>query len=149
MLLEKEIKQTKFRNEYHKLAVNIFFTHGWLVNKHTEILKSFEITTAQYNILRILRGQYPNPVPISLLKDRMLDKMSDASRLVERLRTKELINRKICKEDRRRVNVLITQKGLDLLAELDKFDVQFETNFNNLTKKEVNEMNVLLDKLRG
>jgi DNA-binding MarR family transcriptional regulator len=149
MLLEKEIKQTKFRNEYHKLAVNIFYTHGWLINKHNEILKSFNITSAQYNILRILRGQYPNPVPISLLKERMLDKMSDASRLVERLRTKELINRKICKEDRRRVNVLITQKGLDLLAEIDEFDVQFESNFNNLTKKEVNEMNFLLDKLRG
>ena len=149
MLLEDEIKQTKFRNEIHKLAVNILYTHGWLISKHAEIFKSFDVTIAQYNILRILRGQYPNPVPISLLKERMLDKMSDASRLVERLRTKELLNRKICSEDRRRVNVLITQKGLDLLAELDEFDVQFESNFNNITKTEAKEMNLLLDKLRG
>ena len=149
MSLETEIKQVKFKSEFQKLAVNIFYTHGWLVSKHSVILKSFGITTAQYNILRILRGQHPNPAPISLLKERMLDKMSDASRLVERLRTKKLLDRKICKDDRRRVNVLITQNGLDLLKELDIHDKEFDAYFNKLNKSEAKEINRLLDKIRS
>ncbi len=149
MLLEKEIKQSKFKNEFQKLAVNIFYTHGWLANKHNEVLKEFDITAAQYNILRILRGQFPKPAPISLLKERMLDKMSDASRLVERLRTKKLLDRKICKEDRRRVNVLITQRGLDLLTTLDVYEKDSEKFLKNLSVAEAKKLNTLLDKLRG
>jgi len=149
MLLETEIKQSKFNNEFQKLAVNIIFTHGWLMGKHSELLKDSEITTAQYNILRILRGQHPNPAPISLLKDRMLDKMSDASRLVERLRTKGYLERKICKEDRRKVNVLITQSGLELLNELDNSEKIFELQLQNLSQSEAKQVNFLLDKLRG
>lgn len=149
MKLEEEIKQSKFRSEYQKLAVNIFYTHGWLVSKHSDLMKSFGITTSQYNILRILRGQHPNSAPISLLKERMLDKMSDASRLVERLRTKGLLSRKICKEDRRRVNVLITTKGLSLLAKMDEYEKESESFLNKLSKSEAKELNNLLDKLRG
>jgi len=149
MLLEDEIKQTKFKSDYNKLAVNIIYTHGWLINKYNEILKKFDVTPAQYNILRILRGQYPNPAPILLLKDRMLDKMSDASRLVERLRTKGLIDRKICNEDRRKVNVLITKKGLLLLSQIDEYDSEFEGFLKNLDISEAKEANILLDKLRG
>jgi len=149
MKLDDEIKQSKFRNEYQKLAVNIFYTHGWLVSKHAYIMKKHGITTSQYNILRILRGQHPNSAPISLLKERMLDKMSDASRLVERLRSKGLLSRKICKEDRRRVNVLISKKGLVLLAEMDKYDKESESYLSNISKLEAKELNNLLDKLRG
>jgi len=149
MKLEDEIKQSKFRNEYQKLAVNIFYTHGWLVTKHAKILKKFGVTTSQYNILRILRGQHPNSAPISLLKKRMLDKMSDASRLVERLKIKGLLTRKNCKEDRRRVNVLITKKGLGLLANMDEYEKETETFLSSITKSEAKELNGLLDKLRG
>ncbi|MBU0476112.1 MAG: MarR family transcriptional regulator [Bacteroidetes bacterium] len=149
MLLEDEIKQQKFKSDYHKLAVNIIYTHGWLINKQTNIFKKFDITAAQFNILRILRGQHPNPVPVSLLKDRMLDKMSDASRLVERLRAKGLVDRKICSEDRRRVNVLITKKGLDLLTVLDGYESEFESFLKNLNVDEAIKTNRLLDKLRG
>lgn len=149
MILEDEIKQTKFKSEYHKLAVNIFYTHGWLLNKHSDILKKFDITATQYNILRILRGQFPNPAPILLLKERMLDKMSDASRLVERLLTKDLVNRQICPEDRRKVNVLITEKGLELLAKIDAFEQTFDSFLSNVNPTEASEMNKLLDKLRG
>ena len=149
MKLEDEIKQSKFKNEYQKLAVNIFFTHGWLIGKHATIFKNFGITISQYNILRLLRGQHPNSAPISLLKDRMLDKMSDASRLVERLRTKGLLSRKLCKEDRRRVNVLITKKGLSLLTKLDRFEVELETHLSNLSDVEAKKLNSLLDKMRG
>src|SRR4030067_3175061 len=132
MKLEEEIKQKKFRNEYHKLAVNIFYTHGWLINHHASFLKKRGITAAQYNILRILRGQYPNPATVKLLKERMLDKMSDASRLVEKLRSKGLVDRKINDKSRRNVDVLITQKGLDLLAEIDKKNSEFDQLIENL-----------------
>lgn len=149
MKLEQEIKQKKFRNEYHKLAVNILYTHGWLVNHHAEHLKKSGITGAQYNILRILRGQYPNPASVNLLKERMLDKMSDASRLVERLLQKNLVDRRICPDDRRRVEVIITERGLNLLKELDQKEDEFDKLFKNLDDAEVKAANDLLDKMRG
>ncbi len=149
MKLEEEIKQKKFRNEYHKLAVNILYTHGWLVNHHAEHLKKSGITGAQYNILRILRGQYPNPASVNLLKERMLDKMSDASRLVERLLQKNLVDRRICPDDRRRVEVIITERGLNLLKELDQKEDEFDKLFKNLDEAEVKSANDLLDKMRG
>jgi DNA-binding MarR family transcriptional regulator len=149
MKLEEEINQKKFRNEYHKLAVNILYTHGWLVNHHAEHLKKSGITGAQFNILRILRGQHPNPASINLLKERMLDKMSDASRLVERLLQKNLVDRKICPGDRRRVEVIITERGLNLLKELDQKDDEFDVLFKNLDENEVKAANDLLDKMRG
>ena len=149
MKLEDEIKQKAFKNDKHKLAVNIIYTHGWLINSQGEIFKKYDITIPQYNILRILRGQYPNPVNINLLKERMLDKMSDVSRLVERLRTKELIKRNICEKDRRRADVIITGKGLELLTELDDMETKFEAILNSLSNDEIKILNNLLDKLRG
>jgi len=149
MKLEEEIKQSKFRNEYHKLAVNIFFTYSWLLNLQTQLFKKFKITSNQYNILRILRGQYPNPATINLLKDRMIDKMSDASRLVERLRKKGLVKRELCENDRRRVDVIITDKGLKLLSDIDKLNDEYDSFFKNLSVTESKTLNDLLDKLRG
>lgn len=149
MKLEEEIKQKKFNNEFHKLAVNIIYTHGWFLSLHSDALKKFDITPAQFNILRILRGQHPNPAPVSLLKERMLDKMSDASRLVERLRIKELVERNECPEDRRKVNVLITKKGLELLTELDNVEKETEKIFSKISPAEAKTVNDILDKLRG
>ena len=150
MRLEDEIKQkAPFRDEYTKLAVNILYTHGWFNNIQSNILKEYLITGSQYNILRILRGQHPNPASISLLKDRMLDKMSDASRLVDRLITKELVERKICPNDRRKVEVLITPKGLELLNKLDKIEKENINTFNKITVEEAKTLNNLLDKMRG
>ncbi|MBN1301249.1 MAG: MarR family transcriptional regulator [Melioribacteraceae bacterium] len=149
MKLEAAIKQKKFNNEYEKLAVNILYTHGWLFNIQTEIFRKYDITVSQYNILRILRGQYPNPTSVNLLKERMLDKMSDASRLVERLKNKGLVHRKICNEDRRRAEVVVTEKGLDLLEEIDKLSDRFDMLSKNLSKKETQLLNNLLDKMRG
>lgn len=149
MEIAKEIKQSKFKNEYQKMLINILFTSGWLSAKHTCNIKPYGISTQQYNILRILRGQHPKPATINLLIDRMLDKNSNASRLVEKLRVKKLVERAICPEDRRAVNVVITQKGLDLLEELDKMDGSFLKELKNLTEKEAATVNQLLDKLRG
>lgn len=149
MKLEEEIKQKKFRNEYHKLAVNIIYTHGWLLNHQSAFLKKHGITGAQFNILRILRGQFPNPASINLLKERMLDKMSDASRLVDRLLQKELVDRKICPEDRRRVEVIITEKGLNLLNEIDSHNAEADQQFQKLSVEEARTLNNLLDKMRS
>ena len=149
MKLEEEIKQKKFRNEYHKLAVNILYTHGWLLNNQAAFLKSHGLTSAQFNILRILRGQYPNPATINLLKERMLDKMSDTSRLVERLKQKDLVEREICPADRRRVEVVITKKGLKLLEDIDKHDDEIDQAFKKLNLSEARTVNQLLDKMRG
>lgn len=149
MKLEEEIQQKKFKNEYHKLAVNIVYTHGWLLNNQAEFLNKIGITGAQYNILRILRGQHPSPASVNLLKERMLDKMSDASRLVERLKQKGLVEREICPVDRRRVEVKITTKGLKLLEDSDSMEDRFIQQFKELKPSEVKTLNELLDKLRG
>ncbi len=149
MKLEEEIKQKKFFSEYQKLAVNIFFTHSWLVSLQRKLFDKNNITLAQYNILRILRGQKQNPVSVSLLKDRMIDKMCDVSRLIERLRTKGLVKRYACSEDRRKTNIIITKKGLLLLEKLDIKEKQFLNNLKTINKTEAKTLNTLLDKLRG
>lgn len=148
MRIEEEIKQKSFKSEFQKLAVNLLFTHGWLISFQKKLFENHNITNAQFNILRILRGQHPDPVSINILKERMLDKMSDTSRLVERLRTKGLVDRNICQDDRRKSDVSITQAGLDLLKDLDHIDSSFEKYFN-IDYSEAKKLNDLLDKLRG
>jgi DNA-binding MarR family transcriptional regulator len=113
------------------------------------MLDEYDLTPQQFNLLRILRGQYPKPASITLLKERMLDKMSDASRLVERLLAKGLVERKICPEDRRKVDVVITKKGLKLLEKIDKTDNEMDNYLKNLSEVEAKKLNELLDKLRG
>ncbi len=149
MKLEDEIAQQKFRNERHKVAVNILYTHGWLSALHTKIFKEHGITTQQFNVLRILRGQSPKPTSIKLIKERMLDKMSDASRIVDKLLEKKLVERHTNKQDRRHVDVLISPKGLKVLSDLDKRDKEFENHSAKLSPKETEILNSLLDKLRG
>ncbi len=149
MRIEEEILQKSFKSEYHKLAVNIIFTHGWLTSLQRGFFDKFSITVNQYNILRILRGQHPNPISINLLKERMLDKMSDTSRLVERLRAKGLVERKICKNDRRKSDVKVTSKGLELLSKLEPIDLEVERTLKALSNDEAEKLNNLLDKMRG
>ncbi len=149
MEIGKEIKQSKFKSEHQKMLINILFTSNWLNAKHATSLKPYGISSQQYNLLRILRGQHPKPASVNLLIDRMLDKSSNASRLVEKLRLKKLVERSVCPEDRRAVNVIITQKGLDLLAELDKNEGNMLKELKNLSEKEAEQINLLLDKLRG
>ena len=149
MKIEEEIKQKSFKTEYHKLAVNLLFTHGWLVSLHKKLFDEYDITPTQYNILRILRGQYPNPISVNLIKSRMLDRMSDTSRLVERLRTKGLVERKTCKQDRRKSDVKISEKGLNLLEKIVPMDLEVENTMKTLDESEAKLMNDLLDKMRG
>jgi DNA-binding MarR family transcriptional regulator len=149
MKLEDEIKQKEFKNEYAKSVVNIIYTFNWVEAQNKDFLKKFDITSQQFNILRILRGQLPNPATINLLKERMLDKMCDASRMVDRLKTKGLLERQVCEKDRRAVDIIITKKGLELLAKIDKEIPDFEKVMHNLNQTEIKQLNLLLDKLRG
>lgn len=149
MEIGKEIKQSKFQDEYHKMLLNLLFTGSWLNAKNALQLKPFGISPQQFNILRILRGQHPKPATVNLLIERMLDKNSNASRLVEKLRLKKLVERAVCPEDRRAVNVIITEKGLNLLAELDKEEKKWKKEFTILSEKEAKQLNFLLDKLRS
>jgi DNA-binding MarR family transcriptional regulator len=147
--LEDEIKQKKFSSEYHKLVVNLLYTGSWIGFYHLQQLKPYGLTIQQYNILRILRGQYPNPATVNLLIERMLDKTSNASRIVDKLVNKKYATRKICPEDRRSVDVLITVKGLELIKEIEKIEEENQKIFKNLSENEMRSVNNLLDKLRG
>jgi DNA-binding MarR family transcriptional regulator len=149
MRLEDEISQKQFRNNKHKAIVNLVYTYNWIYSKQYDLLKPYDLTIQQYNILRILKGQHPSPASIKLLKERMLDKMSDVSRLVEKLRIKELVERRECPVDRRNVDVLITQKGLNLLEEMDDKINEFDNLLLNLKENEIDQLNIILDKMRG
>ena len=135
MKLEEEIGQKEFKSDIQKMLINILYTSNWLQYQLADNLKGYGITPQQFNILRILRGQHPNPARMHLLQDRMLDKMSNASRLVERLRKKGLVVRKICRNDRRAVDVKITDAGLALLKELDTMENDWQSRFKKLEKK--------------
>lgn len=149
MELEKEIKQKAFINEYQKLLVNILYTGSWANSLQAKFFKTYGLSPQQYNILRILRGQFPNPATVFLLTERMLDKMSNASRLVDKLVTKNLVERKECETNKRRVDITITEDGLALLKEIDQMLDVMEKKFHSLNKDEAKTLNILLDKLRG
>ncbi len=148
MKIEEEIKQSSFKSEYQKAYINMIYTSGWLELAQATLFKPFGLTLPQYNILRILRGQHPEPATVSLLIERMLDKTSNASRIVDKLEAKGLVTRKQCPNDRRTVDVLITDKGLALLKEMDEFEGGQKTGITNLTEQEAKELNRLLDKIR-
>ncbi|MDX5345799.1 MAG: MarR family transcriptional regulator [Hymenobacteraceae bacterium] len=148
MKIEEEIKQRKFKNEHHKALINVLYTSGWMQQKQAALFKPFGLTLPQFNILRILRGQYPKPATINLLIERMLDKTSNASRIVDKLENKGLVSREQCPNDRRTVDVLITEKGLDLLKQMDGLEDSRKIGIGNLSEAEAEELNRLLDKIR-
>jgi DNA-binding MarR family transcriptional regulator len=149
MAIEQDIKQAQFRSPYQRMAVNLLFTSNWIGDMQMRLLRPQGITLQQYNVLRILRGQYPNPVRVADIMERMLDKMSNASRLVDKLVAKELVKRTECPSDRRAVDVVITESGLALLAEVDDLQKGWEASLCTLNETEANHLSGLLDKLRG
>jgi DNA-binding MarR family transcriptional regulator len=148
MGIEKDIQQANFRNEFQKMGINLLFTANWLNERIGRVLTTEDITQQQYNILRILRG---SEVPLSTLqiRERMLDKMSDTSRIVDRLIVKELVQKAACKVDKRLVDITLTQKGLDLVQKLDQFNDQIDAILKGVTESEANTLNQILDKLRS
>jgi len=150
MTIEEDIKQTApFRTPYHRVMVNLMYTSNWVSDSQARLLKPFGLTLQQYNVLRILRGQYPNPAKVTDITERMLDKMSNASRLVDKLVSKKLVVRTECPSDRRAVDVVITEQGLALLKRLDTYQIRWdESQEKKLTEEEVNLLSSLLDRLR-
>ncbi|MCZ6521530.1 MAG: MarR family transcriptional regulator [Bacteroidetes bacterium] len=149
MTLEDAIKQKKFGSEYQKLIVNLIYTGNWINEKELILFKKYGLTGPQYNVLRILKGQYPQPATVNLIIERMLDRMSNASRIVDRLERKELVMRKQCKNDRRAVDVIITERGLEVLDKIESKIDLWESSYTNLSLQEARQMNSLLDKLRA
>ena len=145
--IEQLIKQDKFRDEKHKALISIVYTANALYTFHEKYFSEYNLTSQQYNALRILRGQHPKPVTVNLIRERMMDKMSDASRIVERLRKAGFAERVVNKKDRRAVDVLITQKGLDVLAEIDKHEEKTDKPTKLLTQEEAKELSRLLGKM--
>lgn len=147
--IEEEIQQANFSSADHRAHVNIVYTAAWLNQRTAQVLKPFGLSLQQFNILRILRGRAGKPATIKLLTERMLDKMSNASRLVDKLKEKKLVDRQECASDRRRVDIFITDAGLSLLREAsDAFETARRNTFSSITDEEAIELSRLLDKLR-
>lgn len=149
MRLEEELKQEGFQSEHQKALLNILFTGNWISAETNRILKPFGISSQQYNVLRILKGQKGKAISVNDIMSRMVDKMSNASRLVEKLRKKTFIERVTCEHDRRQVDIRITETGLALLHKADKVINEFDEMENKLTEKEAIILSELLEKIRA
>ncbi len=149
MRIEEEIKQRSFEGEYHKLSINLQFTANWLGSLHARVFRKFGISSQQFNVLRILKGQFPKPSSLILIRERMLDRESNASRLIDKLVDVGLTKRIQCPNDRRQVEITITEKGLRLLDELNPKVQELHTHMYNLNESEAKTLNNLLDKLRS
>jgi DNA-binding MarR family transcriptional regulator len=149
MKLEAAIKQTKFNTPELKLSLNFIYTYNWFIDVQKQYFAQYGITQQQFNVLRILRGNYPKPYSTSQIRDRMLDKMSDASRIVDRLVKKDLVVRSTCADDKRLVDVVISEKGLRLLENIDlTIEDNVNAPFRNFSESEKETFYNLLDKIR-
>ena len=148
MGIDHDIQQPKFRNPHQKAAINLIYTLSWIREKTKSIFEAEDITPQQFNILRILRGSFPKPLSTLQIRERMLEKMSDTSRIVDRLITKGLVKKLTCKNDRRLVDVIISDKGKKLLERLDTRQDEIDGVLGNLSEKDANILSELLDKIR-
>lgn len=148
MGIDKDIQQATFRNAHQKASINLIYTLSWIREKTRAIFESEDITPQQFNILRILRGSFPQPLSTLQIRERMLEKMSDTSRIVDRLITKGFVKKLTCKNDRRLVDVVITDKGKKLLERLDIRQDEMDGVLGNLSEKDANILSDLLDKIR-
>ena len=149
MGLEKDINQQYFTSENQKLIINLVFTNNWLTEKIKDFLSAEDITLQQFNILRILRGSHPQPLSTLTIRERMLDKMSDTSRIVDRLVLKGLVDKKTCPSDKRLVDISITGEGKKMLAKIDQKEKEMTAIIANLSQQEMKTLNGLLDKMRA
>lgn len=149
MGIGEDIKQARFRNEWQKATINLLYTHSWVSERIKTFLEQYDLSTQQYNVLRILNGSFPGPLSTQEIRNRMLDKASDASRIVDRLILKGLVTKKTCKADKRLVDVVISEQGRELLAVVnEKVDALDADILQNLTEAEAATLSNLLDKIR-
>jgi DNA-binding MarR family transcriptional regulator len=149
MKIEDELKSTVDYHKSTRVVLNLMYTQNVVADSFNEIIKSYDISGEQYNVLRILRGQKGHPANMCIIQERMLARTSNTTRLVDKLLLKDLVTRNVCPENRRKIEVLITQKGLDLLTELDPKVKEHEESFSkNLNEEELIQLNTLLEKYR-
>jgi len=150
MKIEDVIKSNIIIENSKKAVLNIIYTQN-VINEHfNEILKPFDLSGEQFNVLRILRGQKGRPANMCVIQERMIAKTSNTTRLVDKLLLKELVTREVCPVNRRKIEVLITAKGLALLAKLDPKVIEHENKFGqNLNSEELEQLNILLEKFRN
>ena len=150
MRIEDIIKSNVTMDDAKKVVLNIMVTQNVVTEKFNEVLKPYDLSGEQYNVLRILRGQKGNPANMCVIQERMIAKNSNTTRLIDKLLLKNLVTREVCPENRRKIEVLITEKGLKLLEELDPKVLENEKLFAaNLNQKELVELNTLLEKYRN
>ena len=149
MALEEEINQQTFESEQQKAVINIIYTYHWVTERVKNFLSVEDITHQQFNILRILRGSDPQPLSTISIRERMLDKMSDTSRIVDRMVLKGLVTKRVCSVDKRLVDVSITSEGKKMLDRLDKKMCLMKSIAEGLNQEELKTLNLLLDKLRS
>lgn len=149
MRIEDAIRVEKFPSVYQKVSINLIYTMTWADVRLQEFFGEFDLTSSQYNVLRILRGQYPNPVSTALIRDRMIHRNAGVSRLVDRLAEKGLLSKSTSTTDRRLVDVVITEAGLRVLKKMDEQRARIDRIYDQLTPKEAEELSRLLDKVRG
>ena len=149
MDIKREIGQRKpFRNSSQKVIVNLLYTNGWLVGKLRDIFKEYDITEKQYNILRILKGA-EKPLTTSTIRNRLLDKMSDTTRVIDRMIKKGLVEKQTNKMDRRLVDITLSSHGESLLLQTERITHKMDAIVGNLSEHESQVLSDLLDKMRG
>lgn len=147
MSIDNEINQKNFRNEHQKAILNLIYTYNWITEKARPIFERYDITSQQFNILRILRGA-DEPLSTMQIRERMLDKMSDTSRLVDRMIKKGFVKKGVCKQDKRLVDITIAEKGKKLLEQMDQCEEEIDTIIKNISEEQAVALNGLLDAIR-
>ncbi|NQY67914.1 MAG: MarR family transcriptional regulator [Flavobacteriales bacterium] len=149
MRFEDEIKQEKFKDVHHKAFLNLMFTSKHMESNGKEVMKPFGVTSQQYNVLRILKGKYPQLRSADEIKQVMIDKSPDLTRLLDRLLIREFVTRETCSDNRRKLEIGITKKGLKQLDKMEPALEEFHKANKRITKKEAEELSKILDKMRG
>lgn len=149
MRIEDEIQVREFPSVYQKVSINLIYTMTWADVRLQEFFGEHGLTSSQYNVLRILRGQRPEPVSTAFIRDRMIYRNAGSSRLVDRLEAKGLVAKSTCVADRRLVDVVITEAGLQVLEKMDAQRARIDEIYASLSEEEAEQLSGLLDKIRG
>lgn len=149
MTIEQELKARKIEDEYQRLYLNMAFTFNWIEEHIARLLKKYNLTSHQFNVLRILRGSHGTPLPAYEIQNRMISKSSNVTRIIEKLVAKALVDKKFNESNRRKVEITITEKGIELLSSLDTVVLALHAStYKNITVAEAKTLNELLDKIR-
>jgi DNA-binding MarR family transcriptional regulator len=149
MDIKQLIKQENFRDNYHKAMINLFYTSNFFRDAHVHIFKKYKIQGQHFNVLRILKGKHPEPVSPGYIKEVILDKGRDLTRLIDKLVELKWVSRKICEDNKRRMNINLTAKGLEVVEKITNELVMVDQKIKHLSEEEYEQLSNLLDKMRG